>query len=176
MDISPQRKPLRLKNYDYSQEGIYFVTLCTQDKKHYLGKIVDGIMQLNSHGQIVDQCISKIGDINSDLKIDCKVVMPNHVHFIIKSVGVAYYATRNLEDMSPQEKSKMLIPKTIQQFKAATIRLSKQSDGLHTMQPLQWQRGYYDHIIRNELSYQRIYEYIETNPLRWELDQYYLNS
>ncbi|MBB6218539.1 REP element-mobilizing transposase RayT [Anaerosolibacter carboniphilus] len=173
MDIFPQRKSLRLKNYDYSQVGLYFITICTQDKKPYFGQIVDGVMQLNSYGQIVNQCISKIGDLHIGLNIDCKVVMPNHVHFIIKNVGVAYYATRNMEGMSTQEKSKMLVPKIIQQFKTSTIKLTKQVSGLHAMQPLQWQRGYYEHIIRDENSYQKIYEYIESNPLRWELDQYY---
>ncbi|MDF2548595.1 MAG: hypothetical protein K0R93_3493 [Anaerosolibacter sp.] len=174
MDNLSQRKQLRLKDYDYSQAGCYFLTICTKDKKNYFGHIKDGTMQLNKYGKMIVDCISKIPHLYADTTIDCKVVMPNHVHFIL-TVGVAYHATRNMAEMSTQEKSKMLIPKIVQQFKTATVKLSKRLDGLHTMQPLQWQRGYYDHIIRSEESYQKICEYIETNPLKWELDQYYID-
>lgn len=169
----PQRKQLRLKNYDYSQAGYYFVTICAQDKEPYLGHIRDGSMELNPCGQIVDQCISKIEEIHRGVRIDCKTIMPNHIHIIIYIVGVADPATRNITELSMQEKSKMLLPKIIQQFKTATINRIKQIGGLQGKQPFQWQRGYYEHVIRNEKAYQNMYEYIETNPLKWELDEYY---
>ncbi|MEW9121712.1 MAG: transposase [Thermotaleaceae bacterium] len=172
----PQRKQIRLKNYDYSQSGYYFITLCTKDQKHSLGQIQEGVMALNPYGQIVDRCISKIEDIYASVKLDCKVVMPNHVHFIISTVGIPNLANLNFKEVSFQERSKMLIPKILQQFKTATIKLTKELGRQHGMLPLQWQRGYYDHIIRSEASYQQIYAYIETNPLKWTLDKYYSDS
>jgi len=169
------RKSIRLKDYDYSKEGMYFITICTKDRECILSKIVDREIILSEYGKIVNECIFKISIIYKDVNVDEYIIMPNHIHMVI-NVGVAYHATQDLRDISIHQKSKMIIPKIIQQFKTATIKIANrysQGAGLHGMQPLQWQRNYYEHIIRNEKAYFEICEYIKYNPLNWENDSNY---
>ena len=179
------RHSIRLKDYDYSTNRAYFITICTQDRKNYFGSISNGIITLSKYGEIADDFISKISEIFPDTNIDCKIVMPNHIHFI---VGVAYDATQNPtandDKMTMQQKSKMIIPKVIQQYKSAVVRASKKllsndniAKGLHTMQPLRnpiiWQRNYHEHVIRNEQDLHEIREYIVNNAAKWADDRYY---
>ena len=180
MNDLPTRKSIRLENYDYSQNGAYFITICVEEKRNLLGEIRNNERILNAYGMIVDEYIDKIGSLHDGIEINKKVVMPNHIHFILSLVGVAYHATRGMAELSIQEKSKMTVPKMIQLFKAATVKRCRgvglHDVGLHNMQPLRWQRGYYEHIIRNEDDYLRIWQYIDENPVKWAEDKYFVDT
>ena len=173
----PRRKNIRLKGYDYSSEGAYFITICIESRGNVLGEIRNGERMLNEYGVIVDECIDQIATLHDGIEINHKTVMPNHIHFIMSIVGGAYYAPQDIGKLSMQEKSKMIVPKMVQQFKTATVKRCKEiglhDNGLHNMQPLRWQRGYYEHIIRDEKEYLQIWHYIDENPARWEEDEYY---
>lgn len=79
-----KRKPIRLKDYDYSKEGMYFITICTHNREHLFGEIIDGKMILNNVGEIVKRELLKTNEIRKNVKIDNWVIMPNHIHFLIE--------------------------------------------------------------------------------------------
>lgn len=168
----PLRKDLRLKHYDYSQAGYYFVTLCTENKEHILCDIVgDAALsvppqsttvqpKLTQTGHMVEQHLKNINVVYSNAKLDCYIVMPNHVHFIVI-----------IEDAPQQEEEGRLraaaptsLPKLINSFK--TITSKKYGKTL-------WQRNYYEHVIRKDGELHEIREYIVNNPVKWELDKYF---
>ena len=156
MDL-PKRKPTRLKGYDYSTPGGYFVTLCTYNKRCLLSNIVgEGFNalprnELTTIGKDVEKSIQYINDNYSDIEIDKFVIMPNHIHLIVILNDSGGDRTPPLQNVIGQLKSY-----TTKMFGAKL-----------------WQRSYHDHIIRNEKDYQRIWEYIDTNVLKWELDCFY---
>ncbi|MTI81456.1 MAG: transposase [Firmicutes bacterium] len=157
----PKRKSNRLIGYDYSQYGAYFITICIKDRKKLLWQNVVGATfgrpietSLSSIGKIVDTEIAKISDVYKNVTIKKYVIMPNHIHMII--------VLQPDEGRRPQVAP--TISRIIQQFKGS---ISKKL-GFSI-----WQKSYYDHIIRNETEYQKIWEYIDTNPLKWEHDKYY---
>ena len=160
----PKRKNLRLKNYDYSQAGYYFITICTKDRLGILGEIVVGsddsvrppMMQANKVGEIICECWSKINEIYENVSTDSFCLMPNHIHGIIV-ISEAY------------GQSRPSLPKIIQGFKSVTTRMCFKYNYKRI-----WQGNYYEHIIRNQEEYEKIYEYIQTNPLKWKEDKYYI--
>lgn len=155
-----RRKPLRFHDYDYSQPNAYFVTTCTRDRRCLFGRIVDGRMQLNRFGSVVDACWHALTQHYSHVDLDGFVVMPNHIHGIICLTDGAAINERG--------KARHGLPEVIRAFKAFS---SRQINALrHRNEPV-WQRSYYEHIIRNEESLNQIREYIETNPIRWHLDR-----
>ena len=147
------RKPTRIPQFDYSSDQFYFVTVCTHDKKCIFGQPD----KLNNHGEIVNRAFSDIDIHYEHIKVDKYVVMPNHVHAII-IIGC--------DGTTGKRPSLNTI---IGQFKSGVSR------EIHKIEPnlKVWQRSYHDHIIRNEKSYQEIWQYIETNPIRWEEDCFY---
>lgn len=161
MEELPKRKPVRLKGYDYSQNGAYFVTICTKNRKEILGQIIKGNagndagvfpkIELSEYGEIVHKYISRIKGIEK------YVIMPNHVHLIIV---IQSEKDGTMWASSPTQS----IPQLIQSFK---IMVTKEI-GFSV-----FQRSFHDHVIRNERDYQKIWEYIETNPLRWKEDCFY---
>ena len=164
------RRPIRLRQYDYSQTGAYFVTLCTQNRKILFGKIVDGEMVMNEGGHIAQQCWLDIPNHYPNAELDNFIVMPNHVHGIIiikdEIVGAIHeLPLRNTKMI----RRKMLLPRIIGYFKMNT---SKQINQIRKTPGIPvWQRNYYDHIIRNQDELNRIREYIINNPLQWEYDR-----
>lgn len=170
MNNLPQRKCQRLKDYDYSQNGYYFITLCTQNRMHLFGQIVGAIhespelvhMKLCDNGIIVKSIIENLSVRFPDIHIDQYVIMPNHIHMIVVISG-----ERAIRE-SPLPK-RSLVSQVIGYLKMNT---TKQIHGIDNKVDV-WQRGYHDHIIRNEKEYLEISEYIETNCLKWELDKYY---
>ena len=149
MDL-PKRKPTRLKGYDYSQNGYYFVTICTHNKKCILSNIVgdDAHIVPSKYGIIVEKYISNI------VGIDKYVIMPNHIHLIIKNDNGTMWASSPTQSISQQVKSfKTLVTKEIG-YKI-------------------FQRSFHDHIIRGEKDYLKIWNYIDTNPLKWREDCFY---
>jgi len=147
-----------------SQNGFYFVTICAKNRKEYFGEIKNEEMVLNDCGEIANQLWLEIPNHFEDVKLDEHIIMPNHVHGIVildnDDVGNAYM--RSL----PYDRSKMKLSKILQQYKAAVTREIKQ---IH--HEFNWQKSFYDHIIRNDKSLHRIRKYIHYNALKWEYDQ-----
>ena len=161
----PKRKSIRLKSYDYSSNGAYFVTICSHNRKKLFGEIVGGFpnanVALNEKGEIINKIINSISDKYQSIKIDKYVIMPNHVHLIVIIENV-------IGNPSPPE----MLGNIIAWFKYQTTKEINQLQNI-TGAKL-WQRSYHDHIIRNEHVYKNIWEYIDTNPLKWELDCYHI--
>ena len=151
MDL-PKRKSPRIAEFDYSRANFYFITICTNEKKCIFGE--PG--RLNWIGQIAQENLIKIPIINSAVRLDHYVVMPNHIHAIL---DVGSDNRKNLNIVIGQYKMSVTkqIRKWIPDFKV-------------------WQRSYHDHVIRNQAGYEKIWMYIENNPLKWEEDCFYLST
>ena len=152
-DNLPQRKNIRLKYYDYSLEGYYFITICTKNRECILSTIKlnnnkNYNMALTPIGEKVDQYINKVRNIYLNISIDEYIVMPNHIHIILII----------------HKKEKNSISKIIQQFKGMVTK-----DLGYSI----WQKLFHEHIIRNEKEYLKIKQYIINNPYNWENDKYY---
>ena len=162
-----KRKSIRLRGYDYSQQGMYFVTVCTSDKKCNLGKIMNDDMKLNKYGHIVEKELLKSNIIRKEICINNYVIMPNHLHIIVSIVGA--------DGRSPlqQHTTFRMKPKSLSSFMSGfKSTVTKQINILHkTPGTPFWQRNYYEHIIRNEKKLSKIREYIINNPLKWLLDR-----
>ena len=161
MDL-PKRKPVRLKGYDYSTPGMYFLTICVKGRKQLLGKIVGcgdtPQMILYEYGQILEKYIKLMNEKYSHINIDKYVIMPNHFHLILSIID---YKNGASETAAPYNNE-------ISKFISLLKRYCNREYGENI-----WQISYNDHIIRGEKDYQKIWEYIDTNPLKWELDCFY---
>ena len=184
----PKRKNIRLNGYDYSKNGLYFVTICTKNKQEILWSVCvgDGVLDvpnrdndksnqndvllccayemgeigLSEYGQIVDRQIKEMNHIYSKVKIKQYVIMPNHIHFIIKINSSGEVANGTSRTPSP---TNAVIPAFVSAFK----RFINKQVGFNI-----FQRSYHDHIIRNESEYKTISKYINENPQKWEEDCY----
>ena len=152
------RKPNRLKHYDYSLPGYYFITICTKKMKPIFGEVFNNVVELSLVGKIVLDCLLKIHVVYDDVEVDEFVIMPNHIHLIL--IIENYQKT--------EDRSKMRVSKIIQQFKTA---ITKQVKPKHSSQITLWQRYFYDRIIRNERELYNIRKYIIENPIKWELEK-----
>jgi REP element-mobilizing transposase RayT len=170
------RKSIRIKKYDYSGVGCYFVTICAKKKIKYFGKIIDGKMVLNLFGRIVFDEWIKTKSIRGDVELDEFVVMPNHVHGIViirrgvsntpntvsQYGGVWQYAPTEFQSPSNN------LGAIIRGFKSAS---TKQTNQQKINIIFQWQRNYYERIIRNENELNKIRKYIIENPIKWETEK-----
>ncbi len=184
--IQSHRKP----NWDYSAEGLYFLTIITQNRVCNLGEIVDGEMILSDFGKIVETEWLKSFEIRNELFLDEFIIMPNHLHAIVEIVNDITYGIDNIELPSlPQIKrnAPVRLPKSISSFmegfKSAVntkiddyidehqLSVPKYNRNNHFFQP-----NYHDHIIRNEREYQNIKNYIINNPINWNKDKFNSDS
>ena len=156
-----RRKSIRLKEYDYSFPGTYFVTICTADRKCLFGKIEDGKMVFNRMGEIIHDCWVGLSGVYAKLMLDVFIVMPNHIHGIIilsddhlKPVGSGLPSTR---------KNPHGIFEIIRGFKTITARQINQKR--ETPGKKLWQRNYFDRVVRNEKELDRVRKYILDNPV-----------
>lgn len=159
-----------MEHYDYSQDGYYFVTVCVNKFQRLFGEIVDEKVVLSEEGKIVKKCWLEIPDHFDNVFLDEFVIMPNHVHgiVIIKQNFVTNVGDADLRPL--QDRSKMLLSKVIHGYKSSVTRIIRKQ--LNNCE-FQWQRSFYDHVIRNEKGLEKIREYIQSNPLNWEMDDYY---
>lgn len=153
----------RLKSFDYSSPGYYFVTICTKEQKNYFGEIKDHIMKLSNIGHIVQKSWNQIPDHFSFAKLDEFVIMPNHIHGVL-NISALRVETRNLHvstqlDLCVNTRKQLGV--IINQFKRTCTISCGQI----------WQPRFYDHIIRHERSLYAIREYIKNNPMNWEKDR-----
>lgn len=168
------RRSIRLQNYDYSQEGMYFITICTYQKQCIFGEIFKGTMILNQIGNLVEREWLKSVSIREEIELDEWVVMPNHIHGI-----VIIHHNNNLNDEKKnitgainEPKKRIRKPKSLSSFIAGfKASVTKEIKKLcRDEKPLVWQRNYYETVIRNEQQLNQIREYIRYNPLRWNND------
>jgi REP element-mobilizing transposase RayT len=180
MNRSHSRRSIRLRDYDYAQNGAYFVTVCAHERASLFGEIVDEAMILNEAGKIAEACWAAIPRHFSNVELDAFVVMPNHIHGIIviadevRRQPAAVGAQQCCAPTSPKDGRRINVAPgslgaIVRSFKSA---VTKEINGLRgtPSQPV-WQRNYYDHIIRNERELNAIHDYIEKNPQRWALDE-----
>lgn len=163
----PKRKQIRLKDYDYSQKNAYFLTICTYHQLHLFGKITNDTVSSvprgnrNDAGNMIEKWLFELENKFNQVQIDFYVIMPNHIHFIIINTGNAGGNT---------------LPGIIDWFKTMTTNEYIKGVKNHLFTPFNkhlWQRSYYEHVIRNEQDLNGIRQYIEENPLKWSLDEYY---
>jgi len=165
------RRSIRLKGYDYSQAGAYFITLCTQDRACLFGKVVNGEMRLNDAGRMVLAEWNRLPERFPQVVLDAFVVMPNHVHGILvitdpaptvgATVGATLVVAPTVGNIIGAFKSRVTVE---------YIRGVKTS-GWPPFRGRLWQRNYYEHIIRNERALNAIRQYIMENPRRWHRDR-----
>ena len=152
-----KRKRIRLKSYNYSQNGYYFITICTKDKKALLCKEdcilieEDNTFVLSEIGNMVRTALENIETIYDGVRNDRYVIMPNHIHLLL----------------CVNKDTETSISKIVQQMKSWVTKKAG-----HAI----WQKSFYDHVIRNETDYLEITSYIQMNPLKWQDDKYYKNG
>lgn len=169
------RKLNRLINYDYSQQGMYFVTICTKNREELFGEIVNGKMVLNNVGNISQKCWMEIPNRFSNIHLDEFIIMPNHIHGIIEIINSLDINVWNAHVRSKNtNRSKMLLSKSIQGFKSSVTRkiLYPEQERIYAFPTkFAWQKSFYDHIIRNEIELNKIREYVFNNPQNWKQDK-----
>lgn len=172
--VHHQRKSLRLKGYDYSQAGAYFVTICTQSRACLFGEIVEGAMRLNEAGRMVDSVWHELPGRYTGIGVDVFVVMPNHVHGIIALTPVGAGPCACPNSGQPRGVAPTLsLPDVVHRFKSLTTaryRVGVIRQGWSPFRGRLWQRNYYEHVIRNEDDLSLIRDYVVHNPLRWAED------
>jgi putative transposase len=163
----PKRKPTRMREYDYSRSGWYFLTLCTKNRIEWFGDVTDGKMILNEYGRVAEEQWLWLARQYDHVKLDEFVIMPNHIHaiLVIADEGVR----RDNPGVVPTGYSRRhnLLSKSVNAFKTTTSKLIHQ----HGLSEFVWERSFYDHIIRKDESLRSIREYIANNPIRWHLDR-----
>ena len=151
------RRSIRLKGYDYSQCGWYFITICTHSRRKLIGEIVNGVMKLNKYGKIVQFVWDDLPNHTHHIQLDEFVIMPDHIHGII---GI------NINECVGVGLPNHGLPEIVRQFKTfSALGINKIRNTIGT--PV-WQRNYYEHIIRNENDLRRIIKYIKNNPGCWD--------
>jgi len=205
------RRSIRLRGYDYTQAGAYFITICTQGREYLFGEVADDEMHLNEYGRIVRDVWFDLPNHVSNVVLDAFVVMPNHVHGIVvivngdvvgvgvdgaDSVGAGSVgagsepaptvtttttaepaptattttpAPTTTAEPTPTPTKRHGLPEIVRQFKTFSARRINEHRGT-TGTPV-WQRNYYEHIIRDDASLNRIRQYILNNPIKWALDK-----
>jgi REP element-mobilizing transposase RayT len=162
------RRSIRLKGYDYSGSGAYFVTICTQNRACLFGAVRNGAVELNQVGEIAESAWNELPARFLSVGLDAFVVMPNHVHGII-IVGAQFIAPPNVLGKSKQAvmNPAPTLGEMVRVYKAVSTRFIRQTG----IQNFAWQRNYYEHVIRSEEALHRIRQYIVDNPARWEFDR-----
>lgn len=161
MNKYPERKPNRLKEYDYSQSGYYYVTICMQNRGYIFGDISDDGMILNQCGDIAKNSWLDLANHHKNIQLDAFVIMPNHIHGII----IINNPVGNRPACSVNKNNNLSV--IIGSYKST---VTKQINRINNI-VFQWQKSFHDHIIRTTDSLKNIREYIVNNPLTWETDE-----
>ncbi|ODS32308.1 MAG: hypothetical protein SCARUB_02556 [Candidatus Scalindua rubra] len=170
-----KRSSIRLKGYDYSQTGVYYVTICVQDRLHLFGEITNDKMVLNDAGVMVEKWWSKFPEKFPTIMLDEYIIMPNHMHgiIIIKQPPDVGADPRVCPDNMGEHTGSPL-HRVMQWFKTMTTNEYIRNVKNANWKPFNkrfWQRNYYEHIVRNENELNHIREYIINNPLQWQFDR-----
>jgi putative transposase len=187
MNFKPQihhRRSIRMKGYDYSLPGAYFITILAYQQKEIFGEVNNGKMILSPLGQIVNDEWFRSNRLRKEIHLhkDELIIMPNHLHGIVwiikndpennnppESKEIRTEVHKNGEAVNPSriQRTPHSLSTFISGFKSAVT--SRTSRELHLMKI--WHSNYYEHVIRNDEEYQKIWDYIDTNPLNWKTDQ-----
>lgn len=198
------RHSIRLQGYDYASEGLYFVTMCVQNRECLFGEIKNAEMVLNDAGRMVEKWYNKTQDKFPDIVCHEMVIMPNHVHCIWENAGLHCASTVGAHPcVRPNENGDAIIEGAHAGAPLQDLVLDNTDLGTHTGSPLSmvvrwfktmstneyirgvkqlgwptfdrklWQRNYYEHIIRDDVSLQSIAYYIVNNPAQWQKDRFY---
>ena len=181
MKFNPEhhhRRSIRLKGYDYSRAGAYFITICTQDRACYFGHVAAGEMRLADAGHVAEQCWLAIPDHFPHVELDAFVIMPNHVHGIVvvsntATSDAAVGANNHSPNHSPNHlplpfrSPSRTIGSIVRGFKIGVTKWFRQNTEIVDV----WQRNYFEHIVRDENSLNRLRQYIFNNPANWDVDQ-----
>lgn len=166
--VCRERKQLRLRHFDYGQNGYYFITICTKDRLCVFGKIADQEICLSEIGQIVQFCWLDIPNHFPNVFVDEYIIMPNHIHGIIGIDNNDNAGNADLRSLQKYDRTKMLLPKIIHGFKSSVTRIVNRSI---KQTNFQWQKSYYERIIQNQETLIKIQNYIKKNPYQWEIDK-----
>ena len=161
----PKRKRLRLKNFDYTTPGAYFITICTENRRKLLSQIVGADVlggpqnvTLLPHGKIADKYINQLNEFYEDITVDQYVIMPNHIHILLL---VRY-------DGPPRTSAPTRQTSAVSYFVSTLKRFCNKEYGTNI-----WQRGFHDHVIRDRKDHEKIAKYICENPIKWQYDCFY---
>ena len=169
----PKRKPTRLGGFDYSTNGAYFITICTQNRKNILSKIVGtGVLdcpqnRLTKYGEIADKYIKQLNDFYDHLSVESYIIMPNHIHlllFVKENNNVMQFGQSRTPVPTNVERANSVCSKFVSTFK----RFCNKEYGENI-----WQSRFHDHIIRNREDYEEHLRYIHDNPIMWQFDELY---
>lgn len=165
MSDLPQRKSPRLAQYDYSQDGLYFVTICVQNRAVLFGNVRGDVMERNEAGEMVAHWWSETSVKFRGIELSDFVVMPNHFHGIVL-----------IEHAAPSREGQASLSDVVRWFK--TMSTNAYIRGVHESGWAEfdgklWQRSFHDHIIRDEPGLLKIRQYIQENPARWAEDTFY---
>ncbi len=173
-------KSARLQYYDYGQNGAYFVTICTKNRKMFYGKIINKQVKLSNLGKVATKYWSEIPSHFPFVSLGEYVIMPNHIHgiiFINKSDDIV--ETQNLASLRKRQNSENIfgpqsknLASVIRGYKTAVTKYARK----HTKITDVWQSRFYDHIIRNEKELLQISKYIKGNPINWGKDDYFVEN
>ena len=152
------RRSIRLRGYDYAQDGAYFVTLCTQGRACLFGRVSDRAVELTNIGRIVAEEWERTPVLRPNIELDEFIVMPDHIHGII--------VIMDRDDSAPPPETANTLRSPARTL-GAILRGFKGSVVRRVGRPI-WQRNYYEHIIRSEAALDRIRRYIADNPARWK--------
>ncbi len=178
MKYNPQihhRRSTRLKGYDYSQEGAYFITICTKNRECFFGNIIGRELLLNGLGKIAGKYLQEIPNHFPHVEMGEFVIMPNHVHFILVVGPPVVVGASHVMPLLPENQNRFSKPipgsvsVIIQQYKSYVQRWCNKNDHKY----FKWQSRFYDHIIRDDKSFQTISNYILNNPAKWKDDNFF---
>jgi len=161
MTTLPKRKNTRLKEFDYSQSSYYFITICLKKRKEFFSHIVNSELILTEFGKILDEVWNNLPKYYN-VELDYYIVMPDHFHGI-----VIIDNTLNVKD--DKGKDPLTLSDIIGKFKSYSTR--KIRNVISNKIEFEWQKSFYDRIIRNEVEFYNIRKYIKENPLRWDIEK-----
>ncbi len=164
-----RRRSIRLRGYDYTRAGAYFVTVCVYQRASLFGEVADGEVRLYAEGRIVHDEWLRTASIRPRCTLDAFVVMPNHIHGIIILADSGVDTPRRTPPKEQFGQPTLdSMPTIIRLFKSAVTK--RINDDRGTPSGPVWQRGYFEHVIRDDVGLDRIRQYIANNPARWSED------
>ncbi len=164
------KKQLRMPGYDYKTPGYYFITLCVHNRTCLFGEVLNHEIHLNAAGNMIKRIWDEIPCKYTNWSVDSLVVMPNHIHAVVVLSPSPLINAPSLDDNTVLSLSELM--RSIKTYTMTCYSNGVRNDGWLKYEQHLWQRSYYEHMVRNDKSLEKIREYIMNNPAQWELDDY----
>ncbi|HWR66416.1 MAG TPA: transposase [Bellilinea sp.] len=178
--VFPHRKLQRLGGYDYSQNGIYFITICTQNRMCLFGAATKEGIELYTAGKMVSGIFENVSNIYADIKVEHFVVMPNHIHGLLSIQHDSLAKNDEIDkDGTTRRSFPTSVSEFVQRFKTLTTKyyIDGVRNGLYPpFNKKIWEKSFYDHIIRDKTDFLNHWQYIDQNPLKWLEDKYFKST